>query len=136
MNNVADGRGEDKRERQAKHHIGSGEHTKQNQIDPATCFFKYCAAQAAAPIRRPSNPEGIGYRAGLLHAKRMPCEQNFNRLSSKSQENAAAPKLHDEKDKAQYARQSNGSGWTPLQQSQTGAFLTSSNAMATSDPNR
>jgi hypothetical protein len=33
----------------------------------------------------------------------MPCEQNFNRLSSKSQENAAAPKLHDEKDKAQYA---------------------------------
>ena len=45
-------------------------------------------------------------RAGLLHAKRMPCEQNFNRLSSKSQENAAAPKLHDEKDKAQYARRS------------------------------
>ena len=26
----------------------------------------------------------------------MPCEQNFNRISSKSQENAAAPKLHDE----------------------------------------
>ena len=75
-------------------------------------------------------------RAGLLHAKRMPCEQNFNRLSSKSHENAAASKLHDEKDKAQYARRSNGSGWTPLQQSQTGAFLTSSNAMATSGPNR
>ena len=44
MNNVADGRGEAKRERQAKHHIGSGEPTKQNQIDPATCFFKYCAS--------------------------------------------------------------------------------------------
>ena len=44
MNNVADGRGEDKRERQAKHHIGSGEPTKQNQIDPATCFFRYCAS--------------------------------------------------------------------------------------------
>ena len=33
----------------------------------------------------------------------MPCEQNFNRLSSKSLENAAAPKLHDEKDKARAA---------------------------------
>ena len=109
---------------------------KQNQIDPATCFFKYCAAQAAAPRRRPSNPEGIGYRAGLLHAKRMPCEQNFNRLSSKSLENAAAPKPHDEKDKAQYASRSNDSGWTPLQQIQTGAFLTCSNAMATPSPNR
>ena len=48
----------------------------------------------------------------------------------------ACNNLHDEKDKAQYARRSNDSGWTPLQQSQTGAFLTSSNAMATSDPNR
>ena len=46
------GRGEDKRERQAKHHVGSREPTKQNQIDPATCFFKYCAAQAATRIRR------------------------------------------------------------------------------------
>ena len=43
MSNVADGCGEDKRERKAKHHIGSGKPTKQNQIDPATCFFKYCA---------------------------------------------------------------------------------------------
>ena len=33
----------------------------------------------------------------------MPCELNFNRLSSKSLENAAAPKLHDEKDKARAA---------------------------------
>ena len=37
---------------------GSGEHTKQNQIDPATCFFKYCAAQAAAPRRRLSPRSG------------------------------------------------------------------------------
>ena len=37
---------------------GSGEHTKQNQIDPATCFFKYCAAQAAAPRRRLSLRSG------------------------------------------------------------------------------
>ena len=83
MNNVAEGCGEDKRERQAKHHIGSGEHTKQNQIDPATCFFKYCAAQAAARIRRARNPmprrldEGLdGITITTTHAQHS-CQQEL-----------------------------------------------------------